>query len=228
MESIRIRARAHLPSVLLTLLSIVQAIALESLWDHTVHRQEIYELSLAATTGWLQIAVSLFIIIMVWLAYVSLVMRFIWTPSVTDLTLPFFVGVIELLMIESMGPDELGAWFVVLALIFTLLLLLTHSLYRRARRDSDNAEFFQQIQAATWRDHLLNAAYVAVVALAGIGFWLYDYPGWVAVIALLVLLCSVAYQIRLLAGFWRTSMGEVLPTPATDSLASLHKSVAKQ
>ncbi len=228
MESIRIRARAHLPSVLLTLLSIVQAIALESLWDHTVHRQEIYELSLAATTGWLQIAVSLFIIIMVWLAYVSLVMRFIWTPSVTDLTLPFFVGVIELLMIESMGPDELGAWFVVLALIFTLLLLLTHSLYRRARRDSDNAEFFQQIQAATWRDHLLNAAYVAVVALAGIGFWLYDYPGWVAVMALLVLLCSVAYQIRLLAGFWRTSMGEVLPTPATDSLASLHKSVAKQ
>jgi hypothetical protein len=217
MESIRIRARAHLPSVLLTLLSIVQAIALESLWDHTVHRQEIYELSLAATTGWLQIAVSLFIIIMVWLAYVSLVMRFIWTPSVTDLTLPFFVGVIELLMIESMGPDELGAWFVVLALIFTLLLLLTHSLYRRARRDSDNAEFFQQIQAATWRDHLLNAAYVAVVALAGIGFWLYDYPDWVAVIALLLLLCTVAYQIRLVAGFWRTSMGEVLPARATDS-----------
>jgi hypothetical protein len=217
MESIRIRARTHLPSVLLTLLSIVQAIALESLWDHAVHRQEIYELSLTATTGWLQIAVSLFIIIMVWLAYVSLVMRFVWTPSVTDLTLPFFVGVIELLMIESMGPDRLGAWFAVLALIFTLLLLLTHSLYRRARRDSDNAEFFQQIQAATWRDHLLNAAYVAVVALAGIGFWLYDYPDWVAVIALLVLLCTVAYQIRLVAGFWRTSMGEVLPARATDS-----------
>jgi hypothetical protein len=217
MESIRIRARTHLPSVLLTLLSIVQAIALESLWDHTVHRQEIYELSLTAMTGWLQITVSLFTIIMVWLAYVSLVMRFVWTPSVTDLTLPFFVGVIELLMIESMGPDRLGVWFAVLGLIFTLLLLLTHSLYRRARRDSDNAEFFQHIQAATWRDHLLNVVYVAVVALAGIGFWLYDYPDWAAVIALLVLLCTVVYQIRLVAGFWRTSMGEVLPARATDS-----------
>ncbi len=208
MESIRNRAREHLPSVLLTLLSIVQAIALESLWDHTIHRQEIYELSMAATTGWLQIAVSLLIIIMVWLAYVSLVMRFIWTPSITDLTLPFFVGVMELLMIESMGQGRLGAWFFVLAMIFTLLLLVTHSLYRRARRDSHNAEFFQQIQAATWRDHLLNAAYVAVVALAGIGFWLYDYQDWVAVIALLILLCVVSYQIRLVADFWRTSMGE--------------------
>jgi len=208
MESIRIRAREHLPSVLLTLLSIVQAIALESLWDHTVHRQEIFELSLAATAGWLQIAVSLFIIILVWLAYVSLVMRFIWTPSVTDLTLPFFVGVIELLMIESMGQDRLGAWFVVLAMIFTLLLLLTHSLFRRARRDPENAEFFQQIQAATWRDHLINAAYPAVVAMAGIGFWLYDHQDWMAVIALLITLCTVAYQIRVLTGFWRTSMGE--------------------
>jgi len=208
MENIRIRARKHLPSVLLTLLSIVQAVALESLWDHTVHRQEIYELSLAATTGWLQIVVSLFTIIMVWLAYVSLVMRFIWTPSVTDLTLPFFVGVLELLMIESMGQDRLGAWFIVLAMIFTLLFLLTHSLFRRARHDPENTEFFQQIQAATWRDHLLNAAYVAVFVLAGIGFWLYDYRDWVAITALLILLCSVAYHIRILAGFWRRSMGE--------------------
>jgi hypothetical protein len=208
MESIRNRAREHLPSVLLTLLSIVQAIALESLWDHTIHRQEIYELSMAATIGWLQIAVSLFIIIMVWLAYVSLVMRFTWTPSVTDLTLPFFVGVMELLMIESMGQDRLGAWFIVVAMIFTLLLLLTHSLFRRARRDPENTEFFQQIQAATWHDHLLNAAYVAVIALAGIGFWLVDYQDWVAVIALLILLCAVSYQIRIVAGFWRTSMGE--------------------
>ena len=73
MESIRNRARENLPSVLLTLLSIVQAIALETLWEHTIHRQEIFEVSLTATLGWLQITVSLLIIILVWLVYVGLV-----------------------------------------------------------------------------------------------------------------------------------------------------------
>ena len=100
MESIRNRARETLPSVLLTLLSIVQAIALESLWDHLIHRQELFVLDLISTLVWLQISVSFLIIVLIWLVYVGLVMRFQWTPTIADLTLPFFVGLIELLMIE--------------------------------------------------------------------------------------------------------------------------------
>ncbi len=42
MDNIRNRARENFPSVLLTLLSIIQAIALESLWDHARDRPELY------------------------------------------------------------------------------------------------------------------------------------------------------------------------------------------
>ncbi len=55
MNSIRMRAREQFPSVLLTLLSIIQAIALESLWDHARHRPELYSVSWDALLGWLQI-----------------------------------------------------------------------------------------------------------------------------------------------------------------------------
>ena len=40
MDSIRDRARQNFPSVLLTLLSIVQAIAFESLWEHSRNRSK--------------------------------------------------------------------------------------------------------------------------------------------------------------------------------------------
>ena len=51
MKSIRDRAKEQFPSVLLTLLSIVQALALEFLWDHSRHRPELYELSWALSMG---------------------------------------------------------------------------------------------------------------------------------------------------------------------------------
>jgi hypothetical protein len=208
MESIRNRARDNLPPVLLTLLSIVQAIALETLWDHIIHRQELFEASWTATLGWLQVSVSLLLIILIWLVYVSLVMRFRWTPTIADLTLPFFVGLVELLMIEVMGLEKLGAWFLVLALISAMLYWLTHSLFIRTRRDPENAEFFRHIRPATWRDHVLNAVSILVAILTGVWLWLSGDKGWVALLALLIALFLVGYQIRILADFWRTSMGE--------------------
>ena len=47
MDSMRDRAKDMFPVVLLTLLSIVQALALEFLWDHTRNRAELFEFSVA-------------------------------------------------------------------------------------------------------------------------------------------------------------------------------------
>lgn len=52
----RNRAKEIFPMVLLTLLSIVQALALEFLWDHTRHRSDLFELSIAVIPGWLQLS----------------------------------------------------------------------------------------------------------------------------------------------------------------------------
>jgi len=52
MDSIRNRATDQFPMVLLTLLSIVQALALEFLWDHLRNRPDLYEYSWIALLGW--------------------------------------------------------------------------------------------------------------------------------------------------------------------------------
>ena len=207
MDNIRNRARENLPSVLLTLLSIIQAIALESLWDHARHRPELYGLSWDALLGWLQIAVTLNVIVLIWMVYVGLVMRFRWTPAMTDSILPFLVGLIQFLMIDLMGPENLGKWILVLGLIAVVVTYLDHSSMRRARRDPDNREFFEKIQAAEWRDFIPQGISVLFSVVAGTWLWYSRDYGWIALLVLLFALTAMAYNAYIQAKFWRVSMG---------------------
>ena len=59
MNSIRERAKEHFPTVLLTLLSIVQALALELFWSHLVDAEGLYQLSWFAVLWWIQILATL-------------------------------------------------------------------------------------------------------------------------------------------------------------------------
>lgn len=208
MDSIRNRARENLPPVLLTLLSIVQAIALETLWDYASHRAELFEVTRAAALGWVQVSVCFFIIILIWLFYVGVVMRFRWTPTVPDLILPFFVGLIQLLLISVTARGEVGAWFLVIALITTTLHLLSHSLFRRARRDVENEEFFRYISPATWRTHAPNILFTMMTVLVGSWLWFTGDTGPTALLASALVLVVIGFEIRTVANFWRTSMGQ--------------------
>ncbi len=208
MDNIRNRARENLPSVLLTLLSIIQAIALESLWDHARHRPELYAYSWDALLGWLQIAVTLNVIVLIWMVYVGLVMRFRWTPAMTDSILPFLVGLIQFLMIDLMGPENLGKWILVLGLIAVVVTYLDHSSMRRARRDPDNREFFEKIQAAEWRDFIPQGISVLFSVVAGTWLWYSGDYGWIALLVLLFALTAMAYNAYIQAKFWRVSMGD--------------------
>ena len=208
MDSIRNRARKNFPSVLLTLLSIIQAIALESLWDHARHRPELYAYSWDALLGWLQIAVTLNIIVLIWMIYVGLVMRFRWTPAMTDSILPFLVGLIQFLMIDLMGPENLGKWILVLGLIVVVMTYLDHASMRRARRDPDNREFFEKIPAAVWRDFIPQGISVLISLLAGGWLWYSGDYGWIALLVLLFALTVMAHNAYIQAKFWRVSMGD--------------------
>ena len=208
MESIRSRARLQLPSVMLTLLSIVQAIALESFWSNLLELNLNLSLSLLSITAWLLALVTLALIVLVWLVSVSLVMRFEWTPSVTDLIHPFFVGLGQLLLIEAMTPQRISAWLAVLALFFLFVYFSNQGAYRRARQDPSNSEFFARLEPATWLDHLPNILYIALLgACAG---WLFFNPGlgWISTIALTVCATVCVVQLRTLTVFWRISMGQ--------------------
>jgi hypothetical protein len=136
-------------------------------------------------------------------------MRFEWTPSVTDLTLPFFVGLGQLLLVEAMTPERISIWFGVLALFILLVYYTTQAAFRRARHDPHNNEFFAMLKPATWRDHLPNFIYISM--LVGWSAWLYINPGlgWISTIALITSALLLLGQLRILTVFWRRSMGQI-------------------
>ena len=206
MESMRNRAKDLFPMVLLTLLSIVQALALEFLWDHTRHRSELFELSLAVIPGWLQIAATLNVIIIIWLMYAGMLMRFRWTPSTMDSVFPFLVGLIQFLMIEIMGAENFALWVIVLAVTFGVLVFIDHRGMRRARQDKANREFFDQYAPATIKDFVPEIVMVVMLLIAGGWIGLSGYQGWFNVVVLILIFAGLGYETHRTASYWRVSM----------------------
>ena len=207
MDSIRNRAADQFPMVLLTLVSIVQALALEFLWDHVRHRPDLYAYSWIALLGWLQIAASLMGIILIWLTYSGMVMRFRWTPRTSDSVLPFFIGLIEFLMIDMMGPDSIGQWLIVLAVVFATMISVTHKIFKRARLDSANKIFFDDVAPATLRDFAPQSIVIFSMILLGAWLWQTAGHGWPALIALVGAHAVLGHETITAAKFWNKSMG---------------------
>lgn len=217
MDNIRNRATDQLPMVLLTLLSIVQALALELLWDHLRQRLDLYDYSWFALLGWLQIAASLMVIILIWLTYSGMVMRFRWVPSTADSILPFFVGLIEFLMIDMMGPDNLGVWMVILAIVFATMIVVSHKVMQRARLDPANRSWFERYSPATLRDFRPHIVVITSLALIGGWLWQSGNYGWPALCALIATHAVLGYEAYRSAQFWNQSMRGVQTGEFPDS-----------
>jgi hypothetical protein len=61
--------------VLLTLLSIVQALALELLWSHVRESVYLFDMSWTALLTWIQVGTTFLGIVVIWIAYASIAMR---------------------------------------------------------------------------------------------------------------------------------------------------------
>lgn len=207
MESIRNRATDQFPTVLLTLLSIVQALALELLWDESRQRPALHQISWDALLGWMQIVASLNVIILIWLFYAGTVMRFRITPTTTDSILPFLVGLIQFLMIDLMRPENLVGWLLVVAIIYTTMLTLSHRVMRRARRDPVNREFFDKYAPAKLRDFAPQIVMLILMVVLGVTLQITNTGGPLAAVTLLGVLAGLGYETRNAAQYWSTSMG---------------------
>ncbi len=206
MDIIRNRATDQFPMVLLTLLSIVQALALELIWDHLRNRPDLYEYSWLALLSWVQVAASLMGIMLIWLIYTGMVMRFRWTPSTADSILPFFIGLIQFLMIDMMGPEKLGRWMIVLAAVFATMIVASHKVFRRARQDPANRGWFDMYSPATLGDFVPHLVVITTLFLLGAWLWHSGNTGWPAMFALLVTHVVLGYEIFNAAKFWNQSM----------------------
>jgi len=207
MDSMRNRATDMFPMVLLTLLSIVQALALEFLWDHTRHRTDLFEISVAVIPGWMQIAATFNVIIIIWLMYAGMLMRFRWTPSTMDSIFPFLVGLIQFLMIDMMGAEHFALWIIVLALTFGVLVTIDHLAMRRARQVEENREFFDQYAPATIKDFLPQILMVVSLLLAGGWIGFSGHHGWFTILVLVGIFLGLGWETHRSAYFWKISMG---------------------
>ncbi|MGB5345949.1 MAG: hypothetical protein WBN23_07290, partial [Woeseia sp.] len=185
MNTMRDRAKENFPTVLLTLLSIVQALALELLWSHVHGSDHLYEQSWSAVLSWIQIFATFLGLVLIWVVYASNAMRFRWVPATSDSVYPFLVGLIEFMLVETLGPDQIGLWLMCMALIFGMMVWVAHTTMRRARRDDDNLTFFRKYRPATLRDFYPQIATVLALLIAGVFLMVSSNNGIPAMLALL-------------------------------------------
>lgn len=209
----RDRAKEHFPAVLLTLLSIVQAIALELLWSHVVDATYLYEFSFGAFLAWAQVAGTLLAVILIWVVYASNVMRFRWVPAVTDSIYPFMVGIVEFWLVEALNIGSTGIWLMVMGFVFGVMTWIAQITMRRARSDPDNNQFFESMGRATLSDFYPQIAIVALFVVVGLLTHSMNPPTIVQGGLVLLTLAFLAWQFLNTARFWNAAISA---TPQSD------------
>lgn len=195
-----------MPMILLTLLSIIQALALELLWVHVTETALLMQFSWLSVLSWMQIAVTLLGIMLIWLLYSSMTMRFSWVPAPGDSLVPFGIGILEFTLIACLGLEHLMPWFLILAVIFAAMTAAIHSIFRRARQDDDNRIFFSMVTPATRRDFYPTIAVVTVLSAFGILLGVTGDQRYLALTALIIAGVIHLHQIYLNHGRWRNAM----------------------
>ena len=208
MDATRNRARELLPQVLLTVQSIIQALALEVLWSSMMESPHLWNGGMAAWIGWIQVSAVFLGIVVMWIFFISLVLRYTWTPTVSDSVVPFVLGMLEFSFAEMLSPEFLPLWFFVLALIFLGASATSGMILKRALADEANREMREAFDYSSKRAVWLASLLIGTLIVAGMAVAISGPRGWAAllgVIAANVVLLAQAQSIR---GYWNRSLVE--------------------
>lgn len=206
MNKVRERVKFNVPAVVSTLLGIVQAFALELLWTFVAAEDALVTFNLEGVFLGLQ-SLSIFLAILgVWLVYASAVTRFVWVPSFLELVLPFWVGLIQFLLIELMGVKDFPIWLLLTAILFATLHWIGQTTMLKARRDPENASFFDQTSPATWRDFLSVYLITFGMLLGGGLAWALGFSLTAKVGVMIAVIMVLFAQLRQMEIWWTRSV----------------------
>lgn len=205
-QSVGERAKELLPSVLLTLTSIIQALALEVLWSAASGAAHLWGGGAAAVAGWLQVAAVFQMILVVWLYYAQLVMRFRWMPMVRDSVIPFGLGLAQFVLAEMLQPERLHFWFFAFAATFAYAAWASNATIRAAWADPDNAWYFARFDARLVSRFGMPVAMIATwIGLGAVTAHVGPGGRW-AVAALALTNALLLGQIALQRHYWNRSV----------------------
>lgn len=207
MSKIRSRAQANFPTVLLTLISIIQALALELMWSKIVESEWLWAFDMSALIGWGMILVTLLGILQIWVMYSTMVMGFVWQPYLRDSIVPFIIGIQEFMMVSLIGEEFNTLWLYVLGSIFISGNWVSHSSFRRARQDPENDDFFGKMKPATLRDFWPAMTIVISLSVFGIAIDITQNQSWLPLTALVFANAVLVFQTFSFRRLWRSIMG---------------------
>ena len=190
------------PVILLTFISIIQALALELMWGKVVDADYLWNWNFQALIAWGSIVVSMLGILQVWVLYSTLVLGFAWRPSMRDLLLPFVIGILQFTMVSLLGPEFNPFWLYSLAAIFLFGNYVAHITFRKARALEVNAAFFVGRTPATWRDFIWAFTNIFTLTLFGILYTALGNPNWVALLAIVFANVALIVQMVTSGRLW--------------------------
>lgn len=213
MHPVARRAKSLQADVLLTLTSIIQGLSLEVLWSSASDTPQLWAAGAPRVVAWLQVAAVFQVIVLIWLYYVHLVMRFRWVPTVRDSVVPFALGAGQFVLAETLQPERLHLWIYATAAVFLFAAWASVATFRSAQNDPDNAWYFSAIDYSLFDRMLPPALTLAfLLALAGVTQAVGSDGTW-AVFAEVGVNAVLLAQIVMQRYYWRRSV-ELQVTPA--------------
>jgi hypothetical protein len=200
------RAKELLPAVLLTLASIIQALSLEVLWEGAQQAPHLWIAGPTRFAGWLQVAGTFLAVMLVWVYYAQLVMRFRWVPTLRDSLIPFGFGLGQFALGELLRADRMHAWLYVVSGLFVYATWASTATLRAAQADPDNAWYVAIAEQGLVARFGIAAA--TVLALFGLGAITHRVGGGGAwgVAAMLAANAILLFQLVLQRRYWSRSV----------------------
>ena len=109
-------------------------------------------------------------------------------------------------MVDTLDPQLLGLWMLLLCAVFVLAIVTSHTTMRRARREPENAYFFDAVGPASWRDFFGSALILGVLGLFGTLLLIIGFDPYLALAALLAAIACLTYQYIQARKYWMHSL----------------------
>ncbi len=211
------RAQEQFPQVLLGVLGIIQALALELLWERGVSGLDRWHAIDASAAGLTQVVVAFLGVVLVWVVFATMVLRFRWTPRFRDLLSPFVIGALEFLLVDSMAPELLPRWFLLMTLIFITVSAATYTTFESAIPMDEFGGLPLRDRMASFLPSIVSTF---VLLLAAIAVWYRGPTSGVALASLMVAGAGLLLQLLTVRFYWYRDLEDAPPARNRDGPAS--------
>lgn len=167
MKRPREKALTQFPAMYITLVSVVQAIALEALASRALDLAPGLDLGISGSVVWLQILLLAQTVFYVWVSYTLLVTLAQWIFRVFDFGAAFAVGAIQFVAIDLVGKS-LEGFLVTVAMGFLVGGFVSHSNIGAAASTPENRSVLRSLPRTRLTVLLLSVGVLGALGIAAV------------------------------------------------------------